>query len=262
MISVIMPVFNAERFLKEAIQSILKQTYTDLELIVVDDASTDSLPFIMQSFSDKRVRYVKNEKRVGVACSLNRGLQKARGEHIARMDADDIASSKRFEQQIAFLKQHPEVGVVGTWVRIIDENEKKIGYKKYPTSSYNIARALIFENPLNHSSVMFRKNLMKQYGGYDEQLNGAEDYDLWLRYAKRSKLANIGKPLLNYRITKSSVSYRNMNRVQTAFIRTKFKAVQQYGYPVWHLLPVIKASLALALPMSMRQKLYATIFRY
>ncbi len=169
MISVIMPVFNAQNFIKDAIRSILNQTYKNFELIIINDVSTDMSDKLIKSFKDKRIRYIQNEINSGVAKSLNIGLRIARGKFVARLDADDIATKDRLQKQINFLNSHRDIGVVGSWVILINNKEKQLHIKKYPEKYDAIKKEAIRCNPLNHSTVMFRRSLIQQYGEYDEK---------------------------------------------------------------------------------------------
>jgi glycosyltransferase involved in cell wall biosynthesis len=137
-ISVVMSVYNGEKYLRQAIESILQQTYTDFEFIIIDDGSTDSSREIIQSYDDKRIRLVINEQNIGLTKSLNKGIRLAKGEFIARMDADDISLPQRFEKQVAYLDSHPEVGVLGTYANIIDHRGKIINNIIFPTEHETI----------------------------------------------------------------------------------------------------------------------------
>ena len=262
MISVIMPVYNEECFLFDSIKSILDQTYRDFELIIIDDSSRDNSSRIICSFRDKRITYLKNSQNKGVAYSLNKGLKKAKGDLIARMDADDISYPNRFETQVNFLRKNPNVGVVGSCVELVDEFGKKLNFKKYPETFKEIQRASIFRNPICHPTVLFRRALTDSYGMYDENLNGAEDYDLWLRFMQYTQFANLSKPLLKYRLLQESVSFGSMKRVEYAFAKTKFKAITQYGYPWGHSVVLFKSIISLIIPLSLRQWMYEKYFKY
>lgn len=226
MISVIMPVYNAGKTVRETIKSILDQSYRDLEYIIVDDCSTDATQAIINSFSDKRIIYIRNNTRFGVAKSLNIGLQNAHGKFIARIDADDIADTDRLKTQVTHLNKHKNCGIIGSWVHIIDMKSTMIGVKKYPVSPDNIS--LLFSNPINHSTVVFRRILYDMYGGYDENLNGAEDYELWIRYARYTTIANIGRPLLQYRINPKGVSKSQTKNIELQRVKTHIKAIIAY----------------------------------
>lgn len=158
-ISVIMPVLNGEKYLNQAIESILNQTFTDFELIVVDDGSTDQTPEILRAYAelDDRARIVTNPENKGIGYSRNRGVATSRGEYIANLDADDWSMPERFDKQVNFLNQHPEISVLGTACHIVDENGVQQKTVTYPSSSGMIRWSMIFSSPFCNPSVMIRK---------------------------------------------------------------------------------------------------------
>lgn len=209
-VTVLMPVYNGEKYLKEAINSILTQTFTDFEFLIIDDASTDRTSEILHSYGDPRMRIITNEENLGLTKSLNKGLAVARGEYIARMDADDISLPKRLEVQTKFMESNPEIGVCGSWIKIIGRSAFEIW--KYPTGSNEIQCKQLFECSVAHPSVIFTKDLNNQnHVRYDPLFKRAQDYDLWVRISTLYPLANIGKVLLKHRIHPGSIgqSYSN-----------------------------------------------------
>lgn len=202
-VSVIMSVYNGEKYLKEAIDSILGQTYGNFELIIIDDGSTDRSRDIINSYSDRRIRLIVNEANIGLTRSLNRALEHACGEFIARHDSDDVSMPERFERQVAYLKSHPDVAVVGTGAHIIDESGRMTSKL---TAAENADSDISNSNTLIHSTVMFRKSVITGLGGYDVTFRYAQDYDLWLRVSKQHRLANISDPLNQYRVHNGSIS--------------------------------------------------------
>ena len=209
MISVTMPVYNAERFVKEAIESILAQTYADFECIVINDGSTDGSEEIIKSFSDARIKLISQPNR-GVIGALNTGLKAAQGTYIARMDADDVSEPTRLEEQIRFMKAHPTVALCGTWAKTIDENGKELGAYDYPPATHTAIRlAMVRSNPFIHPSVMFTRKAIEKVGVYKKGYKHAEDYELWTRMVATFETANIPKHLLRYRITSGSITQKN-----------------------------------------------------
>ncbi len=202
MISVIMPVYNGEKYLREAIDSILSQTYSDFEFIIINDCSTDSTEEIILSYSDNRIVYIKNEKNMGVAATLNRGLDIAKGEYIARMDADDISLPKRFEKQIGFMEKHKNVAVCGTWVEFFGAANSVF---KNPISKEETKVSLLFNSCIAHPTAMIRTNIAQCYK-YDSEYEGLEDYELWYRISLEYDITNIPDVLLKYRIHKEQVT--------------------------------------------------------
>lgn len=224
-ISVIMPVYNAEKYLREAIDSILVQSYTDFELIVINDCSTDGTEKIVLSYQDPRIVYVKNEKNLGVAETLNRGLHVARGEYIARMDADDRSVSHRFEKQVDYLDKNPHAVLCGSRVIVFtDTGEHRPA--NYPTEDGQIRTMLLFSCPLAHPSVMIRKSVIDEHGlQYEVAFEKVEDYRLWTRLAEYGQLCNLPEPLLYYRkhpgqvcAKSSQVQYEGKLRLSAALL--------------------------------------------
>lgn len=209
--SVLIPAYNCEAYVLEAVSSMLSQSFTDFELLVIDDGSTDSTRKLLESVQDPRLRLVSNERNIGLIGTLNRGLDLATGRYVARMDADDISGSERLEKQVRFLETHPDVHVLGTMVNLINEEGKVFGaITGYPKDADEIHRYLLRECCLIHPSVMFRKDTVLAAGGYSASAQHAEDYDLWLRLSDRHKIANLPEKLVSYRMHRNQVSIRNL----------------------------------------------------
>ena len=206
MITVLMAVYNGEKFLKEAMESILNQTYKDFEFLIINDGSTDKSVEIIESFNDPRIRLVHNEKNLKLIASLNKGISLARGKYIARMDCDDISMPERFEKEVEFLENHSDYGMVGTCYNIIDAQGKVQRNVSYPSNPDLIKLFLSLTCPLVHGSVMIRAELLKKnlYGSND--FSAVEDYELWTRIAEKSKIYNIPEHLFRYRIYGESFS--------------------------------------------------------
>lgn len=212
-ISVAMSVYNGERFLAEAIDSILAQSFTDFEFLILDDGSTDSSRTIIEQFAahDSRIKPVFRENR-GLIASLNQLLAEARAPLIARMDADDISHPDRFTRQISFLAGHPDHGVVGTWSQDMDEHgrDHPAPGHEHPTTHEGVVHAL--DNDLQvlcHPAVMYRRDVVRSVGGYHTAFRHCEDLDLWLRLASVTRIANIPERLLYYRHYEDQVSSRH-----------------------------------------------------
>jgi glycosyltransferase involved in cell wall biosynthesis len=207
-VSVVMPVFNAGEFLAEAVVSILGQTMKDFELLLIDDASTDETPRIAAGLRDERIRYLRNNTNRGVAASLNRGLDEARGEFIARMDGDDISRPERLERQVSFLRSRPGLGICGSWIRCFGLG-RPFTYR-YPTGEGCVAATLLFANPMAHGSVMMRASTIRRERlRYDETALAAQDFVLWRSCRDRVAMDNIPAVLLDYRRHGASVSVRS-----------------------------------------------------
>lgn len=239
-ISVIMSVHNGMPYLKEATESILNQTYKNFEFIVVDDASDDNSLKYLSSIKDKRVKIIRNKKNIGLASSLNRALLLAKGDFIARMDADDISKPKRLEIQLHFLNNHPTTDICGLWVSLINEEGNIIGSKKFPKSDINIKKLLNWRSPIIHPTLMAKKNFFKNLGGYDKDFDMAEDYELLLRAKKNYKMANIPQKLLMWRYWNKRRSRTSIQKMGAVDLKVKRMAVNLYGISPATMLPLIK----------------------
>jgi hypothetical protein len=211
LVSVVLPVYNGVFCLKEAIQSILDQTYTHFEIIVIDDGSTDNSADIVLTFVDPRVRLF-SQKNQGLAATLNKGITLAEGAYVARQDQDDVSLPNRFSRQIEFLSANPDYGMVGTWASIWDGKKPTNRAHRHPTDDLTLKFSLLFDNPFVHSSMMIRRAILEEVGGYCTDVNRQppEDYELWSRIARKSKVANIPEILHVYREIPQSMS-RNGN---------------------------------------------------
>ncbi len=204
-ICVVMPVYNGGKYLREAIDSILAQSYDNFEFIIIDDGSTDNTWMILNDYDDVRIQLVRNEENIGMAGSLNKGLALARGEFIARMDADDVSLPERLEKQVRFLNSNPHIGAVGSFAYKIDASGRIIGETRPPTDPYLVEWGLCFDNYLCHPTFMFRKSTFTQVGGYSEKKWHSEDYDLWSRMVGITRISNLPDRLLLYRHHQESV---------------------------------------------------------
>jgi glycosyltransferase involved in cell wall biosynthesis len=194
-----MAVHNGAAYVQEAIASVLAQTYARFEFVIVDDGSTDATADLLRAAvrRDLRVVLLCNPANLGLAASLNAGIAAARGDFIARMDADDLSHPRRLERQVAFMQSHPQVGVCGTWARTIG----RAGVMRYPTADTAIRCELLFHAPLAHPSAMLRRSVLAERGlAYDPSVRHAQDYDLWVRCAEHTQFANLPAYLLSYRV--------------------------------------------------------------
>ena len=203
-VTVLMSVYNGEKYLKEAIDSILNQTFNDFEFLVVNDGSTDKTEDILQAYDDLRIKIINNGKNIGLTKSLNKGLKLAKGEYIARMDADDISMPGRLEREVEFLDKNPAVGLVGTYYLMINRKGNVLHTMKCLTESVELKEKLLRNNQFCHGSVMFRAECIKNLGSYREELG--QDYDLWLRISENYEVANIFEFLYKWRLDINSIS--------------------------------------------------------
>ena len=213
-VTVLMTMFNAAAHLRAAVASILGQTFGDFEFVIVDDGSTDASAAIVESFGDARIRLVRNERNNGQTPCLNQGLVLARGTWVARQDADDISLPRRLERQVAFLRAHPGVALLGTAARQIDGEGRALGVQTPPADPWAIRWMNLFDNSFFHSAVMIRTAVVREeLGGYDESFRCSQDYALWSRLARRHAVANFAEPLIALRVHAAS-----MMRSQTSLL--------------------------------------------
>ena len=205
-VSVVMPVYNGESFLAASIDSILAQSFKSYEIIVIDDGSKDASAEIIEAYDEPRIRLVRNGKNEGIVYSLNRALALAKGDLIARQDADDISHPERLDHQVRYLKQHPGVALVGSQARLIDESGEYCGFVERSREQAGIRWGMMFGNEFTHTSVMFRRSIIRdELGGYRPFLC-CEDYDLWSRVAAEHAVANLAVPLVDSRVNTSSIT--------------------------------------------------------
>ncbi|PYM91385.1 MAG: hypothetical protein DME04_19060 [Candidatus Rokuibacteriota bacterium] len=253
-VSVLMSVHDGAPWVRAAVESVLEQTLGDLEVIVIDDGSTDTTPDVLASLRDPRL-VVERREHAGLTRSLNRALGLARAPLVARLDADDVALPERLARQRAFLVTYPEVGLLGTGAREVDVIGRELAVVRPPLDDAAIRQALIRANPFVHSSVMMRRTIVDLAGGYDESLPVAQDYDLWMRMSRLTRLANLPEPLVIRRLAPGRVSaVRDDDRLR-AEARVRWRAVRRRAYPWWCTVFAVRPLLALALPGAWRRGL-------
>ncbi len=213
-VTVLMPVYNAQSHLRQAIDSILAQTYTDFEFLIINDCSTDSSREIITSYADPRIRLVDNERHLGLTVTLNRGLQLAEGDLIARQDADDLSHPRRLEKQARFLQNHPEVSLLGSQGRVIDQQGNYLGPLDRSQNHVSIRWYLLFDNSFIHTSVVFRRKVVwDELSGYDEAFSYCQDYDLWSKIVFDYSVSNLADRLVDYRGHSSSQMSTTMRAI-------------------------------------------------
>lgn len=207
--TVFMPVYNGEKFVSEAIESTLNQSFRSFQFLIIDDGSIDKTEEIIRSYADERILFVKHSRNWGIPATRNDGLARSVGKYIALMDADDIASPYRLEKQIDFLERNPAIGVCGTWYKKIHGSIET--ETRFPTDHSQILFWLLFDNTFGQNTIVLRKSIIEKYGlRYDESLPFAEDYDFWVRCSLYTKIANLPEALVWYRFhdDNSSCRYR------------------------------------------------------
>jgi glycosyltransferase involved in cell wall biosynthesis len=224
LISVVMAVYDPQpTYLREAIASILAQRLQEWEMIIVEDPSPRSAADILRDVRDRRLRFILNTERTCLVDQKNRGLQEARGEFIAIMDADDIAHPFRFMKQVSFLRNHPEVGLVGSQVGVIDSEDRLVGYRWFPSLHDDIRAEIVRSVPFCHPTVMLRRTVYEMFGGYRfVEFPAAEDYEYWSRLIQSGvRVANIPEPLLYYRIHSKQIKHSKLRETVLAVLRVR-----------------------------------------
>jgi glycosyltransferase involved in cell wall biosynthesis len=204
-LSVVMSVYNGAATVREAVESVLAQTFREFEFIIIDDGSTDATPDVLASFDDPRVRVIR-QRNAGLTVSLNRAVREAAGPLIARMDADDVSLPKRFALQVRPFRQHEDLVLVGSDAEIIDRSGRVIGHERHLIHDPEIRRVYPVGNQFVHGSAMFRRTAFDRVGGYDETIRYSQDFDLWWRLLKRGKGANIPESLYRLRDSPGRIS--------------------------------------------------------
>ena len=220
-VTVLMPVYNGEQYLNEAIDSVLNQTFTDFEFLIINDGSSDKSREIILSYNDERIRLVDNPENLKLIATLNKGIELANGEYIARMDADDIMLPERLAIQVNFMNKNEDVAVCGSWIKYFGA---KNYIRKYKKTDKDICENMILASPIAHPTAIIRKKtLTKNKIKYRKEYIHAEDYYFWYEISKHGKLANIQQVLLNYRSTAEQITnkYAPIQIETTKAIRRK-----------------------------------------
>jgi glycosyltransferase involved in cell wall biosynthesis len=250
-VSVLMSVRDAAPWVREAVESVLAQTAGDLELIVIDDGSSDATPAVLASIGDPRLR-VERQSPTGLTPSLNRAARLARAPLLARLDADDMAMPDRLARQRRFLDAHPGIGLLGTGAIEIDAAGRVVGRVTPPADDVAIRRALIRRNPFVHSSVVMRREMLERAGGYDASLPVGQDYDLWMRLSGLTRLANLPEPLVVRRLLRDRVSAVRDDERLRAEARVRWRALRAGLYPWRYAVFLVRPLAALAVPRALR----------
>lgn len=230
-VSVIMPAYNSEEYIVEAIVSILNQTYKNFEFIIIDDASLDKTIDIIKNFQkkDKRIILVKNRENIGVTKSLNKTLRRAKGKYIIRMDADDFAYPNRFIQQVNIMERHPEVVVSGSYIEVCNKDLKTKYIRKYHLDDKSIRKHIFRYSPFAHPATIWNAKILKKEQ-YDDRIVVSQDYELYFRVGIKGKFMNLPKSLLKLRIHDSSVSATKSDFQLKNTVLIRLNAVLLLGY--------------------------------
>ncbi len=219
-VTVLMSVYNGERYLREAIESVLAQTFADFELLIINDGSTDGTAAILGDYSDSRIRVVSNEKNIGVTCSRNKGLHLARGKYVACMDADDVSLPERLRLQARYLDTHPDVGLLSSAYEVVDDDGNSLAIVNYRWGPEAIYYRLQFCNFTAGPDTMFRTDVVLKIGGYDERCKRAPDYDLWTRLSRVTKIDQLPTLLYVYRSHHRNITHTYRDEQQACANRS------------------------------------------
>jgi glycosyltransferase EpsE len=233
LISIVMPVRNASLFLMEAVESIRNQTYNNWELIAVDDCSFDDSYEILRRFSkrDKRIKLFRNKKCLGVSATANFALKRAKGNFIARMDADDVSFPDRLEKQLIYLQKNKKVVVIGGQCDLIDGRGIKMGEKVFPIRTKDIKKMIFSSIPLQQPTLMVNCHLLpSDFQWYDSKQKVAEEVDLLFRFFQYGQVHNLKDKVLFYRIHGENTSLKNPKKTFFLTLKTRIKAIFKYGY--------------------------------
>lgn len=256
LVSVIMGVYNSETTLSSAVKSILNQSYSNFEFLICDDASTDASLQLLSSFKDQRIKIVRNKTNQGLAYSLNKCLERCSGCYIARMDADDVASSTRLQTQVEFLEKNANIDAVGTAISVWD-GEKIIGIRKFP--EFPDKSCLLKSNPFAHPTMMIKRSVYQKLNGYhvDSSTKRAEDLDLWFRFFSHGYTGyNIQLPLLRYTETEADFNKRTFSAavgIAKVYLRGYRLLKMPFLYYVYCIRPIISSLLPTCLRLYIRR---------
>lgn len=262
-VSVVMASYNeAPEIIGKAIESILDQTFTDFEFIIVDDSTKEDTVKKIESYSDDRIILIKREGHSWLPEKLNIGMMQARGDFIARMDADDIALANRLEKQITFLAKHPEIYVLGGQVNLMDEEGTVFSEKLYPLGGIKLYLHSTYKSPFNHPSVVFRKELIDKGFLYNEELvKTSEDIDLWLRVIhEKYKIANLPDKITNYRIRNNMAKWRS-DEAEIRYMAKVRKDTFSWKMPIHSILSLMAGYVFLSLPRNVITGMYKDMYQ-
>ncbi len=247
-VSVLLSVHNGEKTLGRCLKSVTDQTYENIHIFCIDDASTDATWEILTAWQQKlgeKMTILRNDKNIGLTLSLNKGLEAIATPLIARIDADDWWESKKIEKQVAFLKDHPDYGIVGTnYINHSERQEKKVSL---PKTNRDIQKILFWRNPFAHSAVMYRRDIVLKAGKYDPTVRYSQDYELWIRCSQITKLHNI-QEFLCHRSIGSGISVDKQNEQMRQYLKVLWKYLPLYKRSIFDYAAMIEPCIILSLP--------------
>jgi len=232
LVSILIPTYNSVDFVEDTVRSIMNQTYTNIEIVIVDDASTDGTMKILEKLSkeDKRIKLLQNKKNLGITDNMNNGIHKCNGKYIAILDGDDWAYPYRIEEQVKLMEKDEEVVLCAGYMDICDENLNVKTTRTYPLKDKEIRRAMVKYDPISHPSSMWRKDALLKTDLYSKNFPICRDYDLIVRISKFGKYENVPKSLIKYRVRKDSETGKKIRQTQLYSFYIQMKAVFEYGF--------------------------------
>ena len=225
-----MPAYNAEKYIGEAIESIVNQTFTEFEFIIIDDCSTDGTWEIIQEYAkkDERIRAYRNESNLKLSLTLNKGIDLCNSKYIARMDADDFSYPNRLEKQFNFMEANPEIGISGGAMNVCDQSLNIKATREYNLTDSEIRKNIFKYSPFCHPLVIIRKEVFDTVGKYDTNFNPAEDYELWFRIGRNYKFGNLPDYLIKYRVVEKSMTTGSTKKMELQTINVRNKYSKMY----------------------------------
>lgn len=232
LISVLIPTYNSELYIKSTLESILNQTYKNLETIVIDDASTDNTVEILKNYKDERIKLYVNNNNLGISGNMNKGIKLSHGKYLAIMDADDWSYPYRIEEQVKIMEENPKVVLCSGYMDICDENLKLKNRRTYPITDKEIRKAIVTYDPISHPASMWRMSELLKTGLYSEKFPICRDYDLIVRISEFGEYQNVPKPLIKYRVRKDSETGKRIRQTQWYSFYIQMKAHFEYHFPM------------------------------
>lgn len=230
LVSVLIPTYNSEKYIKDTLESILNQTYGNLEIVVIDDASIDSTLEIVKKYKDQRIKLFVNEKNLGISGNMNKGIRLSNGKYLAIMDADDWSYPYRIEEQVKLMEDNPKVVLCSGYMDICDENLNFKNTRTYPTTDKDIRRAIVKYDPISHPASMWRMSELLKTSLYNKNFPICRDYDLIVRISEYGEYQNIPKSLIKYRVRKDSETGKRIRQTQMYSFYLQMKAVFEYSF--------------------------------
>jgi glycosyltransferase involved in cell wall biosynthesis len=253
LVSVVLPVWNGADFIQSALESIFAQTYTALEVIVVDDHSTDRTPEVLRQITDHRLRVMRLDRRVGGGAARNVGIQAARGSFVATMDADDVSDRQRIHRQVEFLRTHTDHALVACAFDCVDATGRVLDRVYPPSDDADLRRLLIRANPLAHSALLLRRDALEEVGDYDER-SLAQDYDLYFRLARTWRLACLPEVLHRVRVHLQSETSRRENRICFSDVAARLAAIARGQYPIGTVRYLVHTAISMLVPVGLKRR--------